>query len=130
MPITRQAPIAVFDDTQSRYSSNDELIDSIRKSIAGTLLYGEKDYPIIHKLYEINKKRAAHLLTIAAANDVDALVSGAFGCGAFENDPEVVAKAYAAVLEEYCQYFDEIRFAVYCTPRNMLNYEVFKSVLE
>lgn len=81
------------------------------------------------ELLQLHKKRASHLLTIAAANDVNALVLGAFGCGAFENDPRIVAKAYAAVLEEYRHYFDEIRFAVYCSPRDRSNYEAFAEVL-
>lgn len=45
--------------------------------------------------------RAKHILTIAVANGIDILVLGAFGCGAFRNDPWVVAQAYAASLQEF-----------------------------
>lgn len=31
----------------------------------------------------------------------DILVLGAFGCGAFRNNPEVVAKAYKAAMEVF-----------------------------
>lgn len=37
---------------------------------------------------------------IAAANETDILVLGAFGCGAFCNDPISVANAYADALKE------------------------------
>ncbi len=54
---------------------------------------------------------------------------GAFGCGAFENDPEVVARAYKTVLQEFPRVFEQIEFAVYCTPKSSVNYDVFKRVL-
>jgi len=54
---------------------------------------------------------------------------GAFGCGAFENDPEVVARAYKTALQEFPKVFEQIEFAVYCTPKSSVNYDVFKRVL-
>ena len=46
-------------------------------------------------------------------------------------NPEAAAKreAWRQVLEEYRHYFDEIRFAVYCSPRDRSNYEAFAEVL-
>ncbi len=41
---------------------------------------------------------------------------GAFGCCAFENDPEVVARAYKTALQEFPKVFKQIKFAVYCPP--------------
>ena len=54
---------------------------------------------------------------------------GAFGCGAFQNDPKVVAEAYKKVLEEFDGVFREVHFAVYCSPRDTANYDAFKKVL-
>jgi uncharacterized protein (TIGR02452 family) len=59
----------------------------------------------------------------------DILVLGAFGCGAFENDPEVVALAYKNALSVFPNVFSAIEFAVYCTPANSTNYDVFSRVL-
>lgn len=81
------------------------------------------------ELLALHKKRARKILTVAAANGVDSLVLGAFGCGAFQNPPEVVARAYKEILPEYQGYFYEVRFAVYCTPADPSNYDVFKRVL-
>lgn len=81
------------------------------------------------ELYEIHLKRAKRILTIAAANKVDILVLGAFGCGAFCNDPKVVAQAYHAAISEFRHYFDKIEFAVYDGPHSN-NYDVFHNILK
>ncbi len=80
-------------------------------------------------LYRLHLKRAKHILHIAAANKVDALILGAFGCGAFANDPQVVARAYRDALKDYKRYFQYIEFAVYCRADETENYEVFKRTL-
>ena len=81
------------------------------------------------ELFGYHVKRAIHMLTCAAAKGADILVLGAFGCGAFENDPEVVARAYKTVLQEFPQVFEKIEFAVYCPPGRSKNYDVFKRVV-
>ena len=81
------------------------------------------------ELFGYHVKRAIHMLTCAAAKGADILVLGAFGCGAFENDPEVVARAYKTALQEFPKVFEKIEFAVYCSPRDGRNYDVFKRVL-
>lgn len=80
-------------------------------------------------LYKLHLKRAKHILHIAAANKAEALVLGAFGCGAFANDPKVVAKAYRDALKDYKRYFQYIEFAVYCRADETENYDVFKRTL-
>ena len=90
----------------------------------------EMGHPVIatpEKLYEIHLKRARHILHVAAANSVDAIVLGAFGCGAFSNDPNVVAKAYHAAVEDYKDHFSEIEFAIYCRDYETENYKVFRN---
>ncbi|MGN0608690.1 MAG: TIGR02452 family protein [Oscillospiraceae bacterium] len=81
------------------------------------------------ELLEIHKKRGAHILDIAAANGADVVVLGAFGCGAFRNDPIIVARAYKEILPSYKNVFDEIVFAVYCSPKDTGNFDTFKRIL-
>lgn len=80
------------------------------------------------ELYELHLSRAQHILNVAAGQGVDILILGAFGCGAFQNDPNIVARAYADALKEYAKYFDVIEFAVYCSPFDMKNYKAFSDV--
>lgn len=51
------------------------------------------------ELFGYHVKRAIHMLTCAAAKGADILVLGAFECGAFQNDPEVVANPKAALVK-------------------------------
>lgn len=81
------------------------------------------------ELFGYHVKRAIHMLTCAAAKGADILVLGAFGCGAFQNNPEVVARAYKTVLDEFPKVFRKIEFAVYCPPGGSMNFEVFSRVL-
>ncbi len=81
------------------------------------------------ELFGYHVKRAIHMLTCAAAKKADILVLGAFGCGAFQNDPEVVAKAYKTALKVFPKVFQQIEFAVYCPPGGSKNYNMFKKIL-
>ena len=77
------------------------------------------------ELFDLHLKRAKHIMTIAAANCVDLLVLGAFGCGAFCNEPNVVSEALITAADEFAKCFDLIEFAVYCRPYETENYEAF-----
>ncbi len=81
------------------------------------------------ELFGYHVKRAIHMLTVAAAKGADILVLGAFGCGAFQNDPEVVSRAFQTALQEFPKVFTRVEFAVYCPPGESRNFEVFKRVL-
>ena len=92
-------------------------------------IVGGGTYMSSAELFGYHVKRAIHVMTCAAAEGADILVLGAFGCGAFRNDPEVVARAYRTVIEEFPNVFRKIEFAVYCLPEDTRNYEAFARVL-
>ena len=104
--------------------------DLRKKSNAYAEILGNGTYMNNAELFGYHIKRAIHVLTCAAARGADTLVLGAFGCGAFENDPEVVARAYKTAIEEFPKVFKKIEFAIYCPPGGSRNFEVFKRVLE
>ena len=80
-------------------------------------------------LQVIHEKRLRRILDVALEADAEAVILGAFGCGAFMNDPHVVARAAKTVIEDYLYAFRYIEFAVYCSPRDDSNYRVFNSIL-
>lgn len=82
-----------------------------------------------NELLALHEKRARKIFASAIANNVEVLILGAFGCGAFCNDPYIVARAYKNVLPEFEQYFQTIEFAIYCRPTDPINYNAFKSTI-
>ena len=93
-------------------------------------LVGNGTYMNDAELFGYHVKRAIHMLTCAAAKGADILVLGAFGCGAFQNDPKVVARAYKTALAEFPKVFDQVEFAILLPPTGSVNYDVFKSVFD
>ncbi len=81
------------------------------------------------QLRKLHEKRLRRILQIAAARGNEVVILGAFGCGAFHNPPDVVAKAMASVTAEYQRNFRQIEFAVYCSPQDSENYWAFKRAL-
>ena len=81
------------------------------------------------ELFALHESRLRHMFTVAAHHGAEIFVTGAFGCGAFQNDPEVVAQAYKKVLSEFDGYFKEIVFAIYCRGSELINYDTFKKIL-
>ena len=90
---------------------------------------GEKVRISRENLLALHKQRGKHILDVAAVHQVDVLILGAFGCGAFRNDPAVVAKAYRQIIPAYLHHFRTIEFAIFCHPNDTTNYQVFKQIL-
>ena len=80
------------------------------------------------ELYDIHVKRGKHILEVALFKGISHLILGAFGCGAFRNNPEVVARAYRDLLKQkgLREYFKVIEFAII---GNNDNYDIFKRIL-
>lgn len=75
---------------------------------------------------QLHKKRMGRILDIAKYFGAQVVILGAFGCGAFQNPPSVVARAMREVVMEHKRDFQIIEFAVYCPPQDTANYDIFK----
>ena len=83
--------------------------------------YDESEY------YACIRKRIDAILEIAKRNEAEVLILGAFGCGAFHNPPELVARAFKEGLTRY--HFDTVEFAIYDRqPGPDSNLSVFQRV--
>ncbi len=81
------------------------------------------------ELLALHEKRLRRILEVSVSEGVESIILGAFGCGAFRNDPEIVARAAKNVIADYLHAFRNIEFAVYCSPQDDRNYKVFNRVL-
>ena len=79
-------------------------------------------------LQRLMEKRIQNIFEVAIDNEVEALILGAFGCGAFNNPPNVVAEAFRKVLlqDRYRNAYDTVVFAVKRTDVICPNIEAFE----
>ena len=54
--------------------------------------------------------RVKKILDVAAKEKAEVLILGAWGCGAFRNDPVVVSRAFHSLLKNY--NFEVVEFAL------------------
>lgn len=80
------------------------------------------------KLKEIFERRIIQILKVAEFHEHRSLILGAWGCGAFCNDPEMVANAFKFAINKV-PAFDYIVFAVYDTRDNQPVFNTFKNIL-
>jgi uncharacterized protein (TIGR02452 family) len=103
-------------DHSFEWISNPVPYVSFVSSAAYDLREKSKEKEISDEIYAdgMRKKIKAQILC-ALYYGHDSLVLGAFGCGAFQNDPNTVAQIYQEVLATYQQYFKRIRFSILVT---------------
>ncbi len=80
----------------------------------------------LEKLLTLRIKR---IFDIAVGKGNEILILGAFGCGAFRNPPEIVAKVFYKVMQDYLDKLDVIEYAVFHTERELANYEAFSKII-
>ena len=76
------------------------------------------------------KSRVRNIIEAARDNEVDYLILGAFGCGAFKNPPLVVAEAFRQIIDDqqYYKDFKHIVFAIKPTGEDCPNLRAFNNV--
>lgn len=79
-------------------------------------------------LMHLLERRIKNIFEVCIENNVDVLILGAFGCGAFHNPPDIVADAFRNVLLEkrYASAFEQVVFAIKRTEIVCKNIEAFE----
>lgn len=74
------------------------------------------------------RRRCGYVLRIARENGLKNLVLGAWGCGVFGNDPEMVAGVFAEWLKspEFSGAFSKVVFAIMHNAKTKQNFEAFQ----
>lgn len=69
--------------------------------------------PTVPNAADLLQKRIHRVLSVATVYGYETLVLGAWGCGAFENDPTRTAKDFREALEtKFSGYFSKVVFAI------------------
>jgi uncharacterized protein (TIGR02452 family) len=86
----------------------------------------------IDKIPEIMKERIKKIISLAVNHQNQVLVLGAFGCGVFRNDPQMVAEYFSDYLlknKYFKGYFEKVIFAVLDRSRDKKIYNIFENIL-
>lgn len=112
-----------------RNSEGDLLEDTIVVSVitAAAPILRSGGSECAEEVKTIFEKRICNLLKVAAATGYRFLVLGAWGCGAFGNDAQMVAELFDKAIQQYGNRFTQIEFAVYCTDHDSYNYRAFST---
>lgn len=78
------------------------------------------------QLKELHEKRIRRIFEVAATNGNDVLIAGAFGCGAFKNPPDIVARVFHEITYEFRYMFETVEYAIACGKKPSKNYLIFE----
>ena len=130
----------IYTSNVTVFKSDDEIPENLVNwfrvdviSCAAPYYDNQKKKPVSkEKLEEVFTNRIRNVLEVAIDNAVDNLVLGAFGCGAFNNPPELVANVFRKLLvdQRYATYFEKVIFAIKKTGDICPNYDTFRAILE
>lgn len=81
-------------------------------------------------LEKLLEARIRRIFEVAISNENEVIILGAFGCGAFRNPPEIVAKVFNRVMKDFIYHLDVIEYAVYHREREAANFEAFQKYIE
>jgi uncharacterized protein (TIGR02452 family) len=72
--------------------------------------------------------RIRKILKVATLNGHKNIILGAWGCGAYRNNPELIAQTFKDMLEDVPKEFEHVTFAVYDTRQPTVLFDTFKKV--
>jgi uncharacterized protein (TIGR02452 family) len=118
----------VFRDDDGRLLEEPRLVTFITSAApnAGAAATNRpEELPLIPKVFH---RRSEYVLALAASLEYKRLVLGAWGCGVFRNDPEVVANAFVSHLTrgEWSGRFERVVFSVLDTSPSMDAFTAFR----
>ena len=79
-------------------------------------------------IHEARKRISAQFNTLIQ-NNIKYVILGAFGCGAFNNPPEIIANLYKEQILQHQSNFSVIVFAIYNAGYGPDNYSIFNRII-
>lgn len=117
----------VFFKDQHHDNLKDEIICDVLMASAVKKQRGQK---FKEEDVTLTLKKIKQMLTLAIQEGYKTVILSAFGCGAYNNPPEVVAECFKQILygDEYIKYFESVVFSI-IDNKHTDNYKIFKKCL-
>jgi uncharacterized protein (TIGR02452 family) len=125
--------VVVFRDDQYEFLSvpfQASFITSPAPEAMTIMGYYGRGKEIIDQIHDCNYERIERIIVSAIARGFKSIVLGAFGCGAFRNDPRDIARIFREFLIDkgLRTYFDKVTFAIFDLAQQ--NWPVFADVFK
>ena len=115
----------IFRDDEGRLLEAPQMATFLTSAAPNAGAIKDRERPALRQtLY----RRAGRVLALAASEGHESLVLGAWGCGVFRNDPEMVAGVFAELLKgEWNGRFRRVVFSVLDTSRGQATFHAFQN---
>ena len=114
-------------DVQGNFIDNPFLVSIITMPAPNLSSLKKEDFSDLLK--GLLRERAIRILSIAADHNHKNIILGAWGCGAYGNDPLIVAESFKLALENV-PAFENVCFAVYDNRPGQPIFNIFKDVFK
>jgi len=118
----------VLRDDQGEWLSQPYTVNFITSAAPNAGAIASNDPREATKIPEVFRERVGKVLALAADHDCDTLLLGAWGCGAFRNDPKLVARLFWEYLNPngvFWGRFPRVVFSVLDKHESLGNYHAF-----
>ena len=125
--------VLVFKSDDNVFSQTLDEKDWYNIDVISCAAHNQRAYKVKYEeLKKINYFKIKSIIECAVENNVDNLILGAFGCGAFGNEPQLVSETFKKILidEEYYKYFENVHFAIFTALNETINLNEFNKTFE
>ena len=98
--------VTVFKDDKKYKQVNEYKVDVITCPAPKCYFYDDNE------AYNVYLKRIEQIILSAIDNKADCIVLGAWGCGAYKQDPVLISRAFIDNLHKYSGYFKKVLFGI------------------
>jgi uncharacterized protein (TIGR02452 family) len=118
--------VPVFRNDDGSLIQKPYLVSFVTSPAVNAGVVKQKEPGKIHLIEETNRERARKFLWIANQEQHETLILGAWGCGVFQNEPQMIARIFKDLLEgEFENCFDRIIMAIYDRTSTKKVYNAF-----
>ena len=121
--------VPVFRNDDGSLIQNPYLVTFLTSPAVNAGVVKQRETDKINLIESVNKERARKFLWIANQNQHKTLILGAWGCGVFQNDPQMIALIFDELLKgEFANCFERVIMAIYDKTPTRKVYNAFVKV--
>ncbi len=106
--------VPVFRNDDGSLTAKPYLVSFLTSPAVNAGVVKQRETNKIHLIEETNRERARKFLWIANQNNHRILILGAWGCGVFQNEPQMIARIFDELLKgEFANCFERVIMAIY-----------------